>query len=106
MGLSVLTKRPDVGLAVVTATGEIDLATGDTLLNEIVTVLALAEVVDVVVDLSGVTFLDSSGIGVLVRGRRLADENGKGFRVDGGTAMVREVLQLTGLWQHLQAGER
>ena len=35
------------------------------------------------VDLSGVRFLDSSGIALLLRGRRDADERAVGYRVTG-----------------------
>ena len=61
------------------------------------------ETAEVVVDLSGVTFLDSSGISALVKQRRLADEHGKLMRISGAGGTVRDVLRLTGVWQHLGA---
>jgi anti-anti-sigma factor len=55
----------------------------------------------VVVDLAGVQFLDSSGIAVLLKGRRLADERGAAYRVAGAHGMVKRILELSGVWEHL-----
>ena len=51
-------------------------------------------------------FLDSSGISVLVKGRRLADGRGVPYRVTGASGTIRQVLDITGVWGHLsgQAG--
>jgi anti-anti-sigma factor len=51
----------------------------------------------VVVDLTGVTFLDSSGIRALLTVRRIADEHGAALTVTGAHGIVRRVLTLTGL---------
>ncbi|HYN96906.1 MAG TPA: STAS domain-containing protein [Pilimelia sp.] len=48
-------------------------------------------------DLAGVTFVDSSGIGVLVRVMKAARQAGAQYRVDGTTAPVYGQLQMTGL---------
>jgi len=53
------------------------------------------------VDLAEVAFLDSSGIASLLKGRRIADGLGKAYWVTGATGIVREVLDLTGVWAHL-----
>ena len=57
----------------------------------------------VVVDLAEVRFCDSSGIRVLVHGRRLADERGLSYRVIGATGIVLDVLEVTGVWALLSA---
>src|SRR3954464_13152970 len=49
------------------------------------------------VDMSEVTFLDSSGIGVLVRMMRAAEELGADYRVDRPEAKVYEQLDVAGL---------
>jgi anti-anti-sigma factor len=56
-----------------------------------------------VVELSGVTFIDSAGINALLKGRRAADERGRVFRVTGATGIVRELLDMTGVWAHLSS---
>lgn len=96
-GLHVTTTR---GATVVQATGELDLASAPHLRD------CLRQLIDagsrrLVVDLRGVTFLDSSGLGVLVGARRLLERN----EPDGDWSMrlvcaggsVLRVLRVTGL---------
>lgn len=95
-----LSRHHDAGTVTVAVNGEIDLSTIEQLEGEI-RAAAGGEAAAVVVDLSAVTFVDSAGIGVLLRGRRIADEHGKQYRVTGAAGMVRQVLDLTGVWSHL-----
>lgn len=81
--------------------GEIDLGNVDALQAELAAALEADDAKSVIVDLADVSFLDSSGISALLKGRRLADGKGKGFRVEAAQGMVREVLTITGVWQHL-----
>ena len=81
------------GYTVVWAHGEIDAATESDLTQE------LAEAVRthpcrVIVDLTQVTFMDSTGFNALVRAR--AEGNGE-LRLVGASGMVYEVLRMTGL---------
>jgi len=87
--------------ATVAATGDVDLATAPPIDTAIEAAVHAADVEAVVVDISGVTFLDSSGISVLLRGRRLADEHHLDYRVTGAQGLVLTVLELTGVWPHL-----
>ncbi|MGW0807828.1 STAS domain-containing protein [Nonomuraea sp. NPDC002799] len=48
-------------------------------------------------DLVGVTFMDSTGIGVLVNAMRLAAAGEADFRVENPTGRVRDQLRTTGL---------
>lgn len=88
--------RSDGSVEVVRVAGEIDLETAD----------QLAEAIDachglVVVDLGGVTFMDSSGLGTLIRARnRLVDEGG-GLVVREVAANVRRLFEVTGLTDFL-----
>jgi anti-sigma B factor antagonist len=83
------------------ARGVVDLASAKQLEDEIVAAFAHDEAKTVVVDLSGVTLLDSMGIAALLKGRRWAEQHGRGYRLTGATGLVREVLNITGVWRHL-----
>jgi anti-sigma B factor antagonist len=91
-------EREDAGsLPVVTVHGELDLETAPELRR------ALIEAIDdhpgspLVVDLEGVDFIDSAGLGVLVGGlKRARDRGGDVLLVATGQNVVR-VLELTGL---------
>jgi len=54
-----------------------------------------------IVDLSGVTFLDSSALGVLVAARKSAAQHGVAFSVSNPGPMVTMVLRITGLYDEL-----
>jgi anti-sigma B factor antagonist len=80
--------------AVVHVGGEVDLATCPQLRG------LLAELVEqgiyhLVVDLEQVSFMDSSGIGVLMGVHRRLREHGGSLRLTAPTARVRRVLELT-----------
>jgi len=51
----------------------------------------------VVVDLDQVSYMDSSGVGVLVSGMRTAREKGLRFTLAGVNGRVRDVLEITKL---------
>lgn len=82
--------------AVLRVDGEIDLYTAPLLRERLVDLLA-AGVKHVVIDTSGVTFLDASGLGVLVGGlKRLRAHGGSLALVSDQDRIVR-LLRLTGL---------
>lgn len=56
----------------------------------------------VVLDLSGVTFLDSAGLSALLRARRVGAEVGHRFLVTGTPPPVMRVLAATGLHRVLE----
>ena len=85
--------------AKVVASGEIDLASSPELRDELQGLLD-AGVRSLVIDLSAVSFIDSSGLGVLVGVlKRMDDETGSGanLRICGLTGPVRKVFEITGL---------
>jgi anti-sigma B factor antagonist len=92
------------GIATVVVSGEIDFASGPIVDNAIRDAVIADGVATVLVDLSAVRFLDSSGIGLLLMGRRLADEKAISYRVVGAHGTVQRVLQLSGVWEHLCGG--
>jgi anti-anti-sigma factor len=83
--------------AVLTVAGEVDMTTAPELLRSMELVSDQTE--RVVVDLSAVTFLDSSGLNALLSGRRALDGRGIGLRVvtpeDNPVRRVFEITQLT-----------
>ena len=84
------------GQALVALTGEIDLAVVPDLVTEFEYAIAQLSP-HVVVDLNLVEFIDSSGLGALVRARRMAQERGGDVVLVGAVEQVREVLALTNL---------
>lgn len=88
------------GIVVVAPFGEHDLATADAIREEI----AADPGRPLVVDLSGVSFLDSSVLGVLVEAQRQAADRRRGFAIVLGpepAETVRRVLEITGLLRKL-----
>jgi anti-sigma B factor antagonist len=84
------------GYAVVVLCGELDLLdTSDVASHLIATVAAYGP--SVIVDLAGLTFIDSCGLGVLVRVLRWARESGGDLSLAAPRGQVRRVLEITGL---------
>lgn len=102
MDLTVSTGREDDVVTLVVA-GELDLSSGEVVTRAIGRAVSTDGVRAVVVDLSELRFVDSSGIAVLLKGRREADRTGVSYRVTGATGVVNQVLSLTGVLQHLSA---
>lgn len=84
--------RPGVLLV----SGELDIATVDQLVGEARAALESATSV-LRIDLAGVTFVDSTGLGALVRVRNEAEQQGRHVDLVGVRPEVRRVLDLTGL---------
>lgn len=108
LNVSVSTQQRD-RVARVEVGGDIDLATRDELDSGLGEAIATAGIELVEVDLSGVQFIDSSGIAVLLRNRRLAEAAGVRFRVVAASDLTQRILSVGGVWQLLneeQTGER
>ena len=78
------------------ALGELDLSTAPKL-EAAVERLCADPAHDVILDLSGVSFIDTSGASALVACKRLFDESDCGFWVMAPDALVRNVLERYGL---------
>jgi anti-sigma B factor antagonist len=87
--------RIDGDFHVIELAGDIDVETARTLRAHIVDRFADSPA-RVVVDLSDVEFMDSSGLGALVSGWQLTRDNGM-FRIAGANPIVRRVLSITGM---------
>jgi anti-anti-sigma factor len=82
------------GGVVVIASGEIDLASSPELRKALLDQQAST----VVLDLRAVTFIDSSGLGVIVGQQKRAREAGNSFAVvTAGASAVERILELSGL---------
>lgn len=90
------------GYAVVVGRGEIDLATVGAF-RLVLSDLMVDGHVDVVVDLTGVSFIDSSALGALVAAHRRARGLGGSLSVAGIQPPVARILELTGLDRVLAA---
>jgi anti-sigma B factor antagonist len=84
----------------ITVVGEVDSSSAPTLRAAVENALT-GSVRELVVDLDGVTFLDSAGLCVLAATHRTTSESGIRLRVlASGRAVIRP-LQITGLWELL-----
>jgi anti-sigma B factor antagonist len=94
--LNITTHSDGDGLVRLLVAGEIDADTAGQLVQAVQHVF-VGDPDDVVVDMTGVTFLDSSGIRAVLAARRIAGEHGAALRVAGVHGIVLEVLTVTGL---------
>jgi anti-sigma B factor antagonist len=95
-------KRSDEsGATVVALAGECDLSVRDELAGVLLASVAGSRMV--VVDLSGLTFLDSSGVHTLVMAHQAALREGGKLYAVGAVGVVADLLDLTGVADLLRA---
>lgn len=87
----------DESATVLTVSGELDLATSPALEAE----LERASGGLVIIDLRGVSFMDSTGLSLLVKAQRRAKEARRRLAVVKGGAQVQRLLTLTGVAERL-----
>ena len=92
--------HPERDVVRVVPVGELDLATADLLERE------LHELRDsgfdhVVLDMHALTFIDSSGIRVIVSEHRFASTSDRRFTLQGVPPIIRRALEVCGLLDHL-----
>ena len=90
-----VTRRLDGEAAVVAPAGEIDLSNVDAVRRELHAARTEARLV--VLDLSAVTFMDSSGLRLLVELQRASDGDGFSLVVVRGRSSLRRLFELAGL---------
>jgi anti-anti-sigma factor len=83
------------GRTTVFARGDIDLAVGELFRSALCA--AQKESVDVIVDLTGVTFIDSTGINALIGAARNAGADRNRLLVVGARPSVRRVFEISGV---------
>lgn len=77
--------------------GEVDVATADRLKEAVTQALAESSADRVVLDLSEVSFMDSSGLAALVHAHKAAEEQRTSLVVSSPTSRLSRILDLTGL---------
>jgi len=93
--LSVLS-RQEGARTVISVTGEIDVYTAPTLREQLNEVVAAGHY-DLVVDMTGVDFLDSTGLGVLVGGLKRVRSHDGALRLVCAQEKILKVFRITGL---------
>jgi anti-sigma B factor antagonist len=98
--LSVRTVR-DAGTVTLSVAGELDGDTAESFASA-VGEAERSDAVVIVIDLTEVRFMDSSGLVALLMASRRSDrEGGKGLQIRAGEGEVRQLLELTSLDQKL-----
>lgn len=95
MELEITTERAGSSCQIVLV-GEIDVYTSPQLKRELVDAVE-AGCVDIIVDLQGVSFIDSSGLGVLVSGLRRVKEQDGTLRLICTRESILKIFRITGL---------
>jgi len=85
------------GTTVVTVSGEVDVATAPALRDRLDDIIGAGVGGAVVVDLGAVTFIDSTGLGVLIGARKRCADEGRDLRVVVGEPRILKVFEITGL---------
>lgn len=80
---------------VLTLRGELDIASAPTL-ERAVEAARSANSARLIIDLAGVTFMDSTGLRVLLLARESIDGNGRELRLRPGPRQVQRVFELSG----------
>jgi anti-sigma B factor antagonist len=92
--------RPERDRVVVTPRGELDMATVGAVEQELRR-LRDAGFSGILLDLSGLTFMDSSGLHLVMRWTTEASQDGFGFELEPGPDIVQRVFDLAGLTDEL-----
>ncbi|MHB1569824.1 MAG: STAS domain-containing protein [Solirubrobacteraceae bacterium] len=87
------------GAVVISPAGELDLATADELREQLVRQPGGCRLL---LDLRGLTFMDSSGLALVAEQQRRAERDGIDFRLVRTSGPVQELFEITGLAKHLR----
>jgi anti-sigma B factor antagonist len=98
--------RVDDGVTVVTVTGDVDVATCAALRDSLLQVIAGENFRGLVVNLAGVSFIDSTGIGVLVGVWRRTKATDGDLALASPSRQAQSVLDATGLTKVLSIYRR
>lgn len=93
--------RQEADRVVLALVGELDMANSP-LLQRSIESPELQETKTVVLDLQGLTFLDSTGLRIILSARELCWRRGQEFAVTPGSQQVQRLLSVTGVGEHLR----
>jgi anti-anti-sigma factor len=100
-GFTTETTQQESGAFHVVARGELDVATADQLAQALDPIIAGGSQL-VVLDLTDVSFLDSSGLRTIVRAATSMEDRDGRLVIDGASPAVARVLEVTGLLERLR----
>lgn len=93
-----LTQESGSGGAVrLVVSGEIDMSNAQQVRDAGIAAVTAADVSELGVDLSAVTFLDSTGLGALVAVRTAGADRSRAVRITAASPRVRQVIEVCGL---------
>jgi anti-sigma B factor antagonist len=96
MNVRVDTRSPREGVALISLGGEVDVYTSPRVKQEIVDLLN-GGTSKLVVDLTGVDYLDSTGLGVLIGGLKRARERDGDLKLICDNVRILRIFEITGL---------
>ncbi len=96
MNLRVETKTPREGVAIVALSGEVDVYTSPRVKQEIVDLLNQGTT-RMIIDVTRVEYLDSTGLGVLIGGLKRAREHDGDLRLICDNPRILRIFGITGL---------
>ena len=89
------------GVSRLAIAGDVDLGVLQPIRDAVDRSLADPACTSLIIDLSGVTFIDSSGLGLLVASKRDAAGAAKEFQVTGVEGRTADIIEATGLTTYL-----
>lgn len=101
MSLSIQTRRQGARKSVITLYGEVDYATALEFRAAMSATLSTGNVDMIIVDLSGVTFLDSTGLGTLVAAARICAELRVQFEISDANPFIAKLFTVVGVAEML-----
>lgn len=94
--LAVAAQERDAQTMLVTIQGEVDAASSGALRSGVKDALS-AGYKKVVLDMAGVSFIDSAGLRVLIDSQKLAENTGATVTIDQASEVVKRLLEMTAL---------
>ena len=101
MGRLKLTTETDGGVALISAAGELDASEVAKLEAALLEAEAEEELTRLILDITALEFMDSSGIAALAHAASRSEENGNRLEISRSTPPVERVLEISGIGPYL-----